>query len=94
MKCSFSVACLLLSAILSNVGSAQSEPDVVEAFNSGFESQEDFETVFSFVRPRESESQWRRVKWMPGLWAGMQAASKLKKPMFIWAMNGDPLGCV
>ena len=72
----------------------QADQDVLEAFEAGFESVEDFEKVYNFVLPSTKESKWREVPWIPGLWDGMQAAKKANKPMFIWAMNGDPLGCV
>lgn len=74
--------------------SAQTNSQVVSAFESGFKSQKDFNTVFDFIQPRANESRWRQVPWIPGLWEGIEIAEKAKKPMFIWAMNGDPLGCV
>jgi hypothetical protein len=88
--CLCTAFCLVHSTLLC----AQSHPEVVKAFESGFESKEDFETVFKFVQPRENEIRWREVDWLPGLWEGIQTANETKKPMFIWAMNGDPLGCV
>jgi len=73
---------------------AQDHSEVTKAFESGFESQEDFDTVFNFIKPDQDEDRWRQVPWIPGLWEGIQTAEQKKKPMFIWAMNGDPLGCV
>lgn len=88
-----SVVLFFLMALSIQV-SAQSNSDVIKAFEAGFETQKDFDTVFKFVSPRENETRWRKVPWIPSLWEGMKVAELKKKPMFIWAMNGDPLGCV
>jgi hypothetical protein len=34
------------------------------------------------------------VPWIGNLWEGRRQAAELEKPLFIWAMNGHPLGCV
>ncbi len=86
------VTFLLLSQ--ASAASAQSVDDVVRAFESGIKTAADFDTVFEFVLPSEKDTRWRQVPWIPSLWEGMQIAAQKKKPMFIWAMNGDPLGCV
>ena len=73
---------------------AQSVDDVIRAFESGIKTSADFDTVFDFVLPSEKDTRWRQVPWITSLREGMQIAAEKKKPMFIWAMNGDPLGCV
>ena len=40
------------------------------------------------------EAKWTQVNWMSDLWEARIEAAKKRKPIFIWAMNGDPLGCV
>ena len=41
----------------------------------------------------ESGSEWfRAVDWHPNLWAAREAAVATGKPIFIWSMNGHPLG--
>lgn len=85
---------LLVLAVAASPSSAQDHSSVVKAFEAGCETRADFDTVFEFVSPRENETRWRQVPWIPSLWEGMKAAEEKKKPMFIWAMNGDPLGCV
>ncbi len=73
---------------------AQSNSKVIKAFDAGFKTPDDFDTVYQFVLPSDDDTTWRQVPWIPSLWQGMQIAAKKNKPMFIWAMNGDPLGCV
>lgn len=92
--------CFLIAASISfllcggSVTQAQSKTDVINAFDAGFKTRQQFDSVFKFVLPSAEDEKWRQVPWVPGLWEGIQAAEKANKPMFIWAMNGDPLGCV
>lgn len=94
MRFSLAVLTLVFVSGLPSLVRGQSIPETVTAFEAGFESRADFDTVFKFVSPREDETRWRQVPWIPSLWEGIKAAEEKKKPMFIWAMNGDPLGCV
>jgi len=73
---------------------AQTNLEVISAFEAGFPRQKQFDTIFDFVVPDKHESKWRQIPWIPSLWEGIETAEKANKPMFIWAMNGDPLGCV
>ncbi len=43
--------------------------------------------------PAETEP-WERVPWSTDLMNAARRAERKKKPLFIWAMNGHPLGCV
>ena len=57
-------------------------------------SPETFSDLFEHCRPRPREEQWMDVMWIPALWEARQAAASKQKPLFLWAMNGHPLGCV
>jgi hypothetical protein len=46
------------------------------------------------VRPRPDEQRWLQVPWVEGVGAGRLEAVRRGRPMFLWAMNGHPLGCV
>lgn len=94
MRSCLAILTLVTVSFLPSIACGQSVPETLKAFDAGFESRTDFDTVFKFVSPREDESRWRQVTWIPSLWEGIKAAEEKKKPMFIWAMNGDPLGCV
>lgn len=52
-----------------------------------------FPVLFEACRPRASQERWVEIPWIGDLWEGRQQAAALQKPMFIWAMNGHPLGC-
>ncbi|MCK5940514.1 MAG: hypothetical protein KAI24_00990 [Planctomycetes bacterium] len=36
---------------------------------------------------------WRTIPWRIDLLAAQREASKLDRPLFVWAMDGHPLGC-
>jgi hypothetical protein len=36
---------------------------------------------------------WRRIPWRIELLAAQREAAQQNKPLFVWAMDGHPLGC-
>ena len=57
-------------------------------------NEETFAGIFEQCRPKASEEKWTQIPWIGELWTGRQKAAEMSKPLFIWAMNGHPLGCV
>ncbi len=43
--------------------------------------------------PTSREDRWLDIDWRMDLLRARVEASKAGKPMFMWLMNGDPLGC-
>jgi hypothetical protein len=43
--------------------------------------------------PRAVEA-WETVEWRTDLLAACEEAVRRGRPVFLWAMNGHPLGCV
>lgn len=70
------------------------ESSVMAAFEQNMQTDEQFQTVMRFILPDPDEAKWRKIPWTPDIWEGRIRAAQQEKPMFIWAMNGDPLGCV
>jgi len=66
---------------------------VVKAYRSGVKTRADFVRVSKFIKNPKADK-WRKIPWIPSIWDGVEASQASNKPMFIWAMNGDPLGCV
>jgi hypothetical protein len=54
----------------------------------------DFERNYAHISATEDELRWRDIPWIPDLWEGRARAAETGRPLFIWAMNGDPLGAV
>ena len=36
---------------------------------------------------------WRKIPWKVSLVEAQNQAAREKKPIFIWSMDGNPLGC-
>ena len=53
----------------------------------------DLKKLHSFIKPRKEELRWTEIPWEINLWEARQKASRQNQPLFIWAMNGNPLGC-
>ena len=42
---------------------------------------------------QDSKATWRTIPWQTDLLDAQKLAVELKKPLFVWAMDGHPLGC-
>lgn len=51
-----------------------------------------FRELLEELKPTGNEP-WRTIPWRIALLDAQQAAAKEGKPIFIWAMDGHPLGC-
>lgn len=49
-----------------------------------------FDELMNRVVPAETTQQ---IDWLPDLISAQKVALDQKKPMFIWSMDGHPLGC-
>ncbi|MCA8926407.1 MAG: hypothetical protein KDD82_31655 [Planctomycetes bacterium] len=45
------------------------------------------------VALRPAREAWQRVGWLTDLSLARRKAAELQRPLFVWAMNGHPLGC-
>ncbi len=52
----------------------------------------EFERLHAGLQP-EVDAPWRTIPWRVSLLDARQEAAKQQKPIFIWAMDGHPLGC-
>lgn len=55
-------------------------------------TEERFRQLHAELQPGEDEL-WRTIPWQTSLLAAQSMAAEQKKPLFIWAMDGHPLGC-
>jgi hypothetical protein len=67
---------------------------VLAAVEAGIQTEKQFLATHTFLTAASAEEKWRQIPWEPDLWRGRITAAEEGKPLFIWAMNGDPLGCV
>ncbi len=43
--------------------------------------------------PSEKENKWLQIPWRTDVLAARREAARQGKPIFMWLMDGDPLGC-
>ena len=53
---------------------------------------DEFKTLRAQLQPAKGEA-WRTIPWKVSLVEAQTMAARAKKPLFIWAMDGNPLGC-
>ena len=52
-----------------------------------------FRDLLSYIRPKPEELRWQAIPWQTDLRAARRLAEEVGTPIFLWAMNGNPLGC-
>jgi hypothetical protein len=52
----------------------------------------EFHRLQKLLRP-DDEQLWRSIPWKISVLDAQRVAAKENKPIFIWAMDGHPLGC-
>lgn len=45
------------------------------------------------VAPKPEEEKWLKIRWATDLLWARRRANENGKPLFLWLMDGDPLGC-
>ena len=53
---------------------------------------QEFEKLHKDLQPPKAEP-WLSIPWKTNLLEARAAAAEQKKPIFIWSMDGHPLGC-
>ena len=94
--CLFASAAVLFS-LLPNTTFAKNageESSITSAIKSDSLTDQQFEKLEKFILPSATEEKWRETNWIPSIQDGRKMAIAQNKPLFLWAMNGDPLGCV
>lgn len=51
------------------------------------------EQKIATVLPTEAEDRWLQIPWRTNLMRARLEAQQAGKPLFVWVMNGHPLGC-
>ena len=51
----------------------------------------DFRSLHESLKPPPAEA-WRHIPWKVSLLEAQNLAAREKKPLFIWSMDGNPLG--
>lgn len=51
------------------------------------------DTRIASVLPTAQEDAWLNVGWHTNLMKARLEAQRLNRPLFVWVMNGHPMGC-
>lgn len=54
---------------------------------------DNYQDILEYLRPSPGELRWQEIPWQTDLRAARRLAETERKPIFLWAMNGNPLGC-
>ncbi|MDH3584037.1 MAG: hypothetical protein OER86_07465 [Phycisphaerae bacterium] len=76
-----------LAGILIGLGAAVSASPLLTA-----ESQ-DLATLTTLIKPTAAESKWLSIPWETSLWRARERAAAEGKPILLWEMDGNPMGC-
>ena len=49
--------------------------------------------VTALIRPAAGEEKWAAIPWQTSLWEARTRAAREGKPILLWEMDGNPLGC-
>ncbi|HEY9790417.1 MAG TPA: hypothetical protein V6D22_08460 [Candidatus Obscuribacterales bacterium] len=52
-----------------------------------------FDTQIASVIPTPQEDAWLNIGWRTNLMQARLEAQRYNRPLFVWLMNGHPLGC-
>ena len=53
-----------------------------------------FAALHALIKPQPGEDRWAEIPWLTSLWQARQRAAAEGKPILLWEMDGNPLGCV
>ena len=74
--------CLTLSGM--SFGEAPKAPNV---------GSPEYERLVNVIKPAKSELNWLKIDWGTDLWEARKQAAEQGKPIFLWEMDGHPMGC-
>ena len=64
----------------------------ITTVSAGELSEAAFRRLHEQLRP-SAKDVWRSIPWKISLLDAQRLAAKERRPLFIWAMDGHPLGC-
>ena len=47
----------------------------------------------ALMQPTAEETKWLQIPWRTNLWQARIDAAATGKPIYLWEMDGHPLGC-
>jgi hypothetical protein len=53
----------------------------------------EIDSLKTLIKPRAEETRWEEIPWMVDLWEARKKAAQTGKPLMLWEMDGNPMGC-
>ena len=53
-----------------------------------------FDKLHALIKPQADEDKFMQIPWQTSLWEARKKAAAEGKPILLWEMDGNPLGCV
>ena len=47
----------------------------------------------ALIKPRPEETRWEQIPWQVDLWDDRKKSAREGKPIMLWEMDGNPMGC-
>jgi hypothetical protein len=47
----------------------------------------------ALIKPRPEETRWEQIPWQVDLWDARKRSAREGKPIMLWEMDGNPMGC-
>ena len=76
------ISTLALTLSATNLGAAEPIPP------------KQFSAIHALIKPQAGEDKWAEIPWLTSLWQARKQAAAEGKPILLWEMDGNPLGCV
>ena len=51
------------------------------------------DSLKTLIKPRAEEMRWEEIPWQADLWDARKKAAREGKPLMLWEMDGNPMGC-
>jgi len=68
-------------------------PCPIRADNEPALTPDQFKSLRALIKPHPGEDKWAEIAWTSRLWEARCRAASQGKPILLWEMDGNPLGC-
>jgi len=82
-----------LPALIMTITLLTMVPGIAQTESQPGPTSDQFDKLRTLIKPHADEDKWAEIPWTANLWEARQRAAALGKPILLWEMDGNPLGC-